>query len=420
MAKTNETHLPLNTGSTLFPLTYSERRRYVICITAELTEKPDYDKLQEAVDAAVENYTIFGSRLNLDGKWPVLERCPLYVEQRSPKLDFQEVMDIDPLTHCARVLVQGNAIRIVYFHALTDGNIGIYFTQNVLDNYFMMTHGEPVFQNHVRHHAIKHALGDAYLAFGKKQNEKTVPTRSSSYVIEGKQTNRLHRDDIQVDMASFKKLAKAHGATVTELGIALFMLALRRMKLEGKKKDRPIRISMPLDLRSIYHAESMGNFVMNAVLEAATLYKDGKEEPTLDELCEHLHAQVMKARKPDFFLHKMWSSSQLTKNKLLGTSSAKSKRTFVSGIFPLMESGTTLTLSNLGLVKAQGAGKDYLKNLDICFTPKPKSPYAVAVLSQGAQMNITLVRDITDTRLTHYMCDLLDQHGVAYDVVIGK
>lgn len=403
----------LNTGSTLFPLTYGPKRRYVICLTVELDESLSYSTLQKAVDQAVENYGLFATRLDLSGKWPTLVPANLAVEQGNGRLVFKDIMKLNPEYHCSRIILQGQKIHLVYFHAITDGNIGIFFLQNILDNYYQLEQGISVFQNGIRHHLMRQfLLQDAYLRFGRRQKkERALKLSRRSYVLEGKQTGVLHKDVLRVDMNSFKALSKAHHATVTEMGLALIMLSLRRIKLAGGTSKRPIRISMPVDLRSLYGTQSMGNFVMSTTLEAATLYQDGAVEPTLDELCKHLHDQVAPARKPDFFLHRMYASAKLTNNSFLGTTSAKSKRNFIKNIFPYVETGTTMTVSNLGLIKAQGEGKDHLRSMDICFTPKPKSPCAVAILSLENEMVVTLVRDFDDTRPARYLSEYLTQYG---------
>jgi hypothetical protein len=76
------------------------------------------------------------------------------------------------------------------------------------------------------------------------------------------------------------------------------------------------------------------------------------------------------------------------------------------------EKKSTLSLSNLGVVRLPGNMADYIDRFDFVLSVQSDAPYNVGVISFGDTLYLNIIRDIREPRLERALYEVLRSLGV--------
>lgn len=173
--------------------------------------------------------------------------------------------------------------------------------------------------------------------------------------------------------------------------------ALMQMQLqEGRKKRMPVRIMVPVNLRKMFGSKSLRNFA---------LYGLPAMEPedcdrTLQEICRSFDSQI----KAHFTTGKMAAMSsynvrmqsswyfQMLPWKLKAAAMRIGYRFFG-------ESNSSLTLTNLGVLRLPEEMVPFVSDVQLYMTPRAGVPYGCTILSFGDKLTVNMSKFTDDTEL---------------------
>lgn len=238
--------------------------------TLTMSEQVDAALLQRAVDRVHDRFpSIFA------GFRPGFFRYTQVHSARPPQVQEDPgcliTMTGEEIAQCAyRVYYRENRIIIEAFHALTDGYGAAASFSTLAAEYLSLRYGihvpygYPVMDSHGE--ASVEELEDAYLKYADAK-PLHLPSRYS-YQLPGKEASHrlVLESPVTLPLSDLLNAAKKRGVSVTALLSAILAYSIMEIQQQSSpKKQRPVRIMVPVDLRRIFPSATLRNFILYAL-----------------------------------------------------------------------------------------------------------------------------------------------------------
>ena len=420
LPKDNERKLKwmhLDNAAKIYPAAATSRWNNIYRLSATLKEDVDRECLQSALDVTVRRFPSIAVKLKRGVFWYYLQEIA-----HAPKIQDEKSyplvrMPFDDIRHCAfRVLVYKKRISVEFFHALTDGNGGLVFLKTLVAEYLTQKHGiyipptDGVLDR--LEEPCAEELEDCYpkhkALVGKSRSE------SDSYRIYGvpETDGFCHVTTFMIKPSELLNLAHKHGVTVTAAIAAAFIKASINLQYEDIKKPKhmkKVKVLIPVDLRRIYKRRTLRNFA---------LYTSPGVDPrlgdyTFDELCQIVYHRMSLEITEKNMSARIYTNVKDEENMLLKLTPLFLKNLVMKLVFMLVgEKKSTLSISNLGLVKLPDPMNDYVDRLDFILSVQSTAPYNASIISYNDSLNISFIRNIKEARLEKALYEVLKDCGI--------
>ena len=420
MPKDNERKLRwlgLDNSAKIYPASATRRWTNVYRLSATLIDDVDKEILQAALDVTVRRFPSIAVRLRRGTFWYYLEEiahAPKILDEKGYPLSR---MPFDDIRSCAfRVIVYKKRIAVEFFHALTDGNGGLVFLKTLLAEYISEKYGADIPATLGVLDRLEEPrpseLEDCFPRFkgpvGKSRKD------SNAYRIFGTQEPYGFRHDTVFMMSSDALLDIAHrlGVTVTAvLSAALIKAAinLQRIDTPSLKRQKAVKVLIPVDLRRIFGADTLRNFA---------LYVTPGVDPRLgeygfDELCRIVYSQMCLDITKKNMSAMIYTNVHDEENMAIKLAPLFLKNLVMKTVFMLVgEKKSTLSLSNLGAIKIPEEMKPYIERFDFVLGVQSDAPYNAGVLSYNGTVYLNIIRNIVEPRLEMSLYRVLRDEGI--------
>jgi acetyl esterase/lipase len=408
----------LDNAAKIYPAARSSSWTNVFRVSVSLKENINREVLQSALDVTVRRFPSIAVRLRRGTFWYYLEEiahAPVVMDERPYPLVR---MPFDDIRSCAfRVIIYKNRIAVEFFHALTDGNGALIFLKTLAAEYISQRYGVKVsstdgvldrleqpreeelvdlFPSHAGKLPATRRESDSYRIFGEREDDNfsTVTT----FIMK---SDELH------------KRARALGVSVTAFLTAAFIkagIALQNIDVKQPKRQKPVKVLVPCDLRRIYGKTTLRNFV---------LYSTPGIDPrlgeyTFAEICDIVSKIMALEITPKNMAARIKTNVKDEENMLLKLTPLFLKNAVMKLVFLMCgEKKSMLTLSNLGVVKLPGEMVDYVERFDFVLSVQSKAPYNAGVISYGGTTCLNIIRNIKAARLEPELYRVLREEGIS-------
>ena len=413
--------MQLDNSGKIYPASATSRWNNIYRLSATLTEEVDREILQSALDVTVRRFPSIAVRLRRGAFWYYLEEiahAPLVVDEKSYPLVR---MPFDDIRKCAfRVVIYKRRIAVEFFHALTDGNGGLVFLKSLVAEYLEEKHGikipatdgvldrlEPP-----RDEELEDSFPKNKAKVGKGRAE------SDSYRIMGtpEEDGFCHVTTFMMKPDSVVGLAHKYGVSVTAALSAAFIKAainLQNRDVRRLKRQKKVKVLIPVDLRRIYGSKTLRNFA---------LYVTPGVDPRLGEysfgeLCEIVYHRMKLDITKKNMSARIYTNVHDEEKLALKLTPLFLKNIVMKIVFRLFgEKKSTLSVSNLGVVKLPEGMAEYIERFDFILSVQSDAPYNASVISFGDSLNLSIIRDIKEPRLEMALYEVLRDEGIAVKV----
>ena len=409
--------MQLDNAAKIYPAARRRNWNNLFRLSATLTETVDVPTLQTALDVTVRRFPSIAVRLRRGMFWYYLEQIPA-APAIQPEKSYPLVhMPFDDIRKCAfRVLVYRDRIAVEFFHALTDGTGGTIFLKTLLAEYLCRRYGVeiPATDGVLRRldPPREEELEDSFQKYaGRVEASRKEAT---AYHLSGtpEPDGYLDLTTLMVPAAELKAKAKEYGVTVTELLCAAMMKAilnLQAQKVPSRRRRRPVKVLVPVNLRGLFPSQSLRNFAQYVTPEADSRLGDY----TLEELCRIVH-------------HRM--GLEVTRKNMSAriATNVNSERIPILKVMPLFiknfamkmvfdtvgECKSCLCMSNLGVVQVPDAMRPYIRRMDFIIGVQAKAPHNCGIITWGDTVYINMIRNIREPELERHFYEVLHWMGL--------
>lgn len=265
-----ETWYPMDNAGVLYAAISGDDYSPVYRISAVLDKAVDAAALQRALEKNIPRFPTFHVRLRKGAFWYYFvpdDRPGPFVQE--DVCNFCQPMDpCGEATRLLRVCRYENRVSIECFHALSDGGGAMVFFKTLLACYFrelgedipdgdgILDVTEPPRPGETEDAYRRYAGGRAAPRTWKQTAYHPTGTPEPFYTLNVTQG--------LLSVAQVKQVAKANGGSITEyLSAALIWTLMELQRREGRK-ERPVSLAIPIDLRRFFPTETVRNFILTA------------------------------------------------------------------------------------------------------------------------------------------------------------
>ena len=387
--------LKLDNAGTIYPPAQKKNWNFVYRITAATKTKVDAAILARAVEEILPRFPSFNVCLKKGLFWNYFERAPrkpiVVKDNDFPCVPFDLSDTMFPLF---RVIYDDYKICLECFHGVSDGRGSLLFLNSIIAEYIELSGTVIADKSTVldaKDMPVKEELEDSFSSFYTKE-KLPKPKERAAYKIKGTKLDDGVVNTIIAEMSvdELKNVAKKFDCSITALLAAAVGFVTHIKK--DKSSHKPIRISVPIDLRTRFPSKTLRNFssYINVDIDGENLtfedvikvFKDNFAKINHDYLQSNINTNV-KLQKNFFIKIIPW----LIKSIILKTA------------FNIVgENYQTLAFSNLGAVKAPQEFENFVDRYEVNLGKSGYNTKAVGAISYGDKLVLSFSSNIVENQ----------------------
>jgi len=422
MRTMRENWYKLDNAALIYPAIDKSGWNSVFRLTATMREPIDTTILQQALNDCMQRYPFFNVSLRDGLFWHYFQNLTtqplIQLENDYPCRPF--VFEKDK--HIFRVLYYNATISFETFHSLADGGGAIQFFNTLITRYCILRGIDVPNLAKYNLNALDlpdpEECEDAFnrYADGGKPSPRGEP---KAYAITGptESVDVLYAYTGRVDLTKLKEVAKQFGATINEFLSAVYLQVMIAEKHRVSPKDkRPVKLSVPVNLRKMFPSKTMRNFSQFINLCIPVQH----ERDSLNDIVKIVSEQ----------------SKVLTKEYVMGIINANvaSERNPFVRIMPLFlkdfilniiysrvgENLFTSTISNLGVISLPPELHDYVVSYNALLGSTKVNKINLTASTYNNVTSLTFTTRLKDNRLVRAFFGVLTDLGLLVTVHTNK
>lgn len=413
--------LKLDNAAKLYPAVRTKNWSNIFRLSITLNEKIDPVVLQSALSVTVKRFPSIAMRLCMGFFWYYLEEV-----REVPKVMPERPYPCSKMTYadmkkCAfRVLYYQNRIAVEFFHSLTDGNGGLIFIKTLAAEYISQKHnvkiesGYGVFSRSETPDSKE--LEDSFLKYDGHVSASR--REATAYKVSGTK----EKDDFHhvitgiVSLGDALAVSKKYGVSLTTFLVSVMIYSIMQIQdreVPDKKKQKPVKIFVSVNLRNYFESSSMRNFVLYVTPGIDANMGDF----TIDEIVNIVHHQMKLQLTEKHMRAKITTNVKAEKNRFLKVMPLIIKNIGMKAVFSMVgEKKTSITMSNLGAVKVPEQMSRFTERFDFTLGVQATGSNNCGILSYGDRLYINMIRNIRESELERLFFSNLVSHGIAVTV----
>jgi len=410
----------LDNAAKIYPSVTSKKSTNVYRVSVKLVEMVEPDLLQVALEKALEELPFFGVKLRKGFFWYYLER------------NFAKPMvSIDHRFPCASIdkfNANGFLFRLTYynkmvnfdgFHVLTDGFGALYFIKTILLHYFKQKYPEQIKTDvlpEIEDASSREFASDSFLRHWRESEEVGKPYRPQAYRIKGVP---LFNREIKVihgivSTKALLALAKEHDTTITIFLTAVLMYSIYKESFQyNMRKNRPIEISVPVNLRAYFDSSTLRNFF--AVISTGMDFYQNRNIP-FDEVLAFVKEDLKTKINREHLAAKIKYNVSAQQNIMLRAIPIPIKDLALKIIYKIGEKSLTSTLTNMGRITVPEELEPFIDRFLIHVWVNDVQQKKIGMCSYKDQMVISFTSGIEETSIEYRFFKILTDYGLGVTV----
>lgn len=413
--------MPLDNAAKIYPAARNQNWSNVFRLSATLTEEVDTAVLQSALDVTIRRFPSIAARLRRGVFWYYLQQIqtPPPIRQEIsyplPRMSRQEVRK------CAlRVVVFHRRIALEVFHSLTDGTGAMIFLKSLLAEYLQQKYGVHITAGHGvlgrLEEPSRAELEDSFQKYaGRVQASRK---ENDSWRLRGtpEPDGFLHLTCFQIPVQQALEKAHEHGVSLTVFLCAAMLQALQQMQIARQPDSwwrKPIRVLVPVNLRSIFPSQSLRNFALYVTPEIDTRLG----EFSFEEICKAVYHRMGLEMTPKYMSTKI--ATNVASERILAVKLMPLfiKNAVMKAVFHAVgERKSCLSLSNLGKVSLPEEMLPFIERMDFILGTQSTAPHNCGVITFGDTMYINFIRNVRESELESRFYQVLRDLGLPVQV----
>lgn len=409
--------LKLDNAAKIYPAARSENWSNIYRLSATLKENVDKDVLSSALDVTIRRFPSIAVKLKKGMFWYYLEELsstPEISEESSYPLTR---MSRQETSECAfRVIVYKKRIAVEIFHSLTDGTGALIFLKSLVAEYLQQKYGVYIpAENGVLGRLEDPSEDELEDSFQKYSAEISAGRKeNTAWHMYGtpEQNGFLNLTCFEVDTKAVLDKAHEYNVSLTTFLCAVMMMALQRLQAEkvpSRKKRKPIKVLIPVNLRNLFKSKTMRNFALYTTPEILTKLGDYSFEEICNVIVHNMGSEITQKQMS------MKIAANVNSEKIMAVRIMPLfiKNIVMKAVFDAVgECKSCLSLSNLGNVKLPKEMYDYVDRMDFILGVQSNAPYNCGVLSYKNRLYINFIRNIKEPELEYYFHKVMQEMGI--------
>ncbi len=415
--KRTEDWYRLDLSAIVYPTLQRRDFSSVYRLSVVLKEEIDPAVLQQAVDQVMPRFPTYKAAIRKGVFWRYLEpnNRPGPFVQPDVKNPCQPMHFKGNNRYLVRFYYYGGRIALEAHHSLGDGTGGMCLLMTVTAQYLRLKYQARIrpegFVLDVEGVPDPEELEDAYMRYA---NARVCPPRpgEKTYRVRGSMEPfyTLNIVDGIMSVSQVIQVAKRYNATVTEyLNAVLIYALLQKQGQEKGRRQRPVKIAMPVNLRRFFPSRTLRNFI--------TMIYPGVDprlgEYTFPEIVEQVHHYMRYYLNEKLLRGDITTNAATQRNPLIRVVPLFIKDFVVRQFYTkVQDKNSSAGLTNMGALQVPASMKPYIERFDIYMGQPFSSRTNCAIISYGDVLTVNFASSIIEADVERYFFRRLVQDGI--------
>lgn len=419
--------LPLDNSAIIYPPTVARFNTHVFRLSMDLTVTVIPERLLTALEHVLERFPYFAVSLHQGFYWyyflPNHKPLAVYPEESYPCGYLHRKRGANG--YLFKVRYTESRIAVEFFHALTDGTGALVFLKSLVAEYLKLS-GRQV-------EADAQVLLPGSVIHPQESEDSFERFYTPLKAVFGFESAAFHMraddqltDEVQVISArmrieDLKRISSSYNVTITEYLVSELLDAMQRIQertVKHPRRYRPVRISVPVNIRKVFGSNSLRNFTLFIVVGIDVRLGHYSFEEILDQVLLQMRGNV----------NTKSLSKQVSRN-VAGRRHPLIR--YAPNIFkrPLMkllsdsygDAIYSTTISNIGNVTLPKGMAEVVKRLDFHLSPSKTNKIGCAAIGANGYLNLNFTSIFAHkTDLERETLRALVQKGVPVEVATNR
>ena len=408
--------MPLDNAAKIYPSARGRRSPSIFRLSMELTENIDKQFLSRALESTLKRMPSFSQHLKRGFFWYRLEHNtelpPIFDEIRNPCVYLNEKANRG---FQFRVSCYKNRIAVDFFHVITDGTGGMSFLKTLVAEYLSLKYDLVIPRGNgildCAESPQKSEYEDSFLKYAKPMSVSRL--EPSAYHIRGtrEEYGSIHITTGIMPLDEISAKAKEYGATINELLTAVLILSIYNIQQKERlpfRKNQPVKVSVPINLRKHFPSHTLRNFTTYANLGISPSLGSF----TIEEIIAVIrHGLALEATKK-MLTAKFSTNVNAEKNILIKLAPLFIKDPVLKLYFIMNgDRYNSSTLSNLGLIRLPEEMEKYVSRVSFMLGAG-LNPVFCGCVSFGNKLCLNISRTIAEPLVERQFFTMLSSMGI--------
>ena len=222
-----------------------------------------------------------------------------------------------------------------------------------------------------------------------------------------------------VETQALLDAAHRYGVTVTALLAGVMAESIIAVQNEDRprRRQRPVKITIPVDLRRLYGSRTLRNFSLVLNLGVDPRFGDY----TLEELCRSISHQIGASATRQNMAGMIAANVLPQQLLLLRVAPVGLKNLVMDAVYRRSgESGGSLNISNITNLALPGEMLRYIERMEFIIGPQRSYPNNCSVMSFKGKTYINMIRNIRESELERRFFSRLVELGLAVEIECNR
>ncbi len=406
----------MDNASVMYSSLQTEEYSAIYRFSAVMTEKVQPEALQRAIDKVMPRFPGFRSRIRKGFFWYYFEpnKAPGPFLKEDVAEPCRPVRFNEDNNWLVRFYYYDRRISVEVFHAISDGAGTLSFMRCLLAQYLRETGVEVPNENGIQNIEEKSTAEeweDAYSKYAVKRC-KAQPLVKRAYQNIGT-PEKFYTFNVTMGFMSVDKLkarAKSLGVSITDYlcGVLMYVL-MKKQRSERPIKEKPIALSVPVNLRAYFPTKTMRNFI----LTVQPWIDPSLGDYSFEEVVSLVHHYMRIHCSPNEMRAAFSRNVRFQNNKFLKIVPRFLKNIIMTVSYKLK--GTkpySAIMTNPGIFKVPEEMQPYIEHMEViqgqATVPRPH----LASMSYGNIMEVTFSGTMKESELEREFFSFLVRDGI--------
>ena len=392
---------------------FSSVYRLSVLLKAEV--RPEI--LQRALDLTLPRFPTYKAAIRKGLFWRYLEPNdrPGPFVQEDVKNPCQPMYFKANNRYLVRVYYFRNRVALEAHHSLGDGTGGMCLLMTLTATYLRLLGHEEIenggFVLDIQEEPDEEELEDAYMRYA---NAKVCPPRleEKTYRVRGtaEPFYTLNIIDGIMSVSQVMEVAKRYHATVTEyLNAVLLYALLQKQQEDGRRKLRPVKIAMPVNLRRFFPSITLRNFI--------TMIYPGVDprlgEYTFEEIVLQVHNYMRYHLNEKLLRGDITTNAATQRNPFIRVVPLFLKDFVVRQFYTrVQDRNSSAGLTNMGAMQVPEGMKPFIERFDIYMGQPFSRRTNCAIISFEDTLTVNFASSIVEVDVERYFFQRLVKDGI--------
>lgn len=414
----------LDNAAVMYSAIQSEKYSAVYRFSAVMADLVDPEALQRAIDKTMPRFPTFCVKVKKGLFWYYLEPndSPGPFVKEDMANPCQPVRFNEDGGWLIRFFYYGHRISLEVFHVLSDGAGAVMFLRTLLAVYLrelghaipngagILNVDEPSRREEREDAYGRYATSKVRLGMGQKKAYQCTGTPEPFYTL------NVTMGLVPVD--KLREVARSYKASVTEyLAAVLIESIMAKQRREHSKRELPVALAVPINLRAHFPSESLRNFI----LTVRPVIDPELGDYTFAEIVNQVHCHMRMHINRQEMQAQITRNVMLTKNKFLLWAPAPLKNLGVAISYKLAGSRPySTTFTNPGAFVVPPEMEPHIQRMEVMLGQSYTPRVNCASISYGNTMEITFAGTVKESDVERDFFRHLVQEGIHVKVISNR